>query len=206
VVGAVKQDGLDKQAKPTIYVPFLQAPQMRMSLVIRTAVAPSSLAGNVKAAVWAIDKDQPIYNLKTMDEIIAETKSTPRLTLVLLAMFSGLALLLATIGLYGVMSYVVTERTQEIGIRIALGAQAGAVLKLIVGQGMALALLGVCIGLAAAFGLTRLMSGLLYGVSATDPITFAVIPLLLALIALLACYLPARWATKVDPLTALRHE
>lgn len=206
VVGAVKHGGLDKQAKPTIYAPFLQVPRMRMSLLLRTTLAPASLANDVKAAVWAVDKDQPIYNLKTMDEIIAETKSTPRLTLVLLSLFSGLALLLAAVGLYGVMSYLVAQRTHEIGIRLALGAQAGDVLKLIVGQGMALALLGVSLGLGAALALTRLMARLLYGVSATDPLTFAVVALLLSLIALLACYLPARRATRIDPLVALRHE
>jgi putative ABC transport system permease protein len=206
VVGAVKHGGLDKQAKPTIYAPFLQVPRMRMSLLLRTTLAPASLANDVKAAVWAVDKDQPIYNLKTMDEIIAETKSTPRLTLVLLALFSGLALLLAAVGLYGVMSYLVAQRTHEIGIRLALGAQASDVLKLIVGQGMALALLGVGLGLGAALALTRLMARLLYGVSATDPLTFAVVALLLSLIALLACYVPARRATRIDPLVALRHE
>ena len=206
VVGAVKHGGLDKQAKPTIYAPFLQVPRMRMSLLLRTTLAPASLANDVKAAVWAVDKDQPIYNLKTMDEIIAETKSTPRLTLVLLSLFSGLALLLAAVGLYGVMSYLVAQRTHEIGIRLALGAQAGDVLKLIVGQGMALALLGVSLGLGAALALTRLMARLLYGVSATDPLTFAVVALLLSLIALLACYLPARRATRIDPLVALRNE
>jgi putative ABC transport system permease protein len=206
VVGAVKHGGLDKQAKPTIYAPFLQVPRMRMSLLLRTTLAPASLANDVKAAVWAVDKDQPIYNLKTMDEIIAETKSTPRLTLVLLALFSGLALVLAAVGLYGVMSYLVAQRTHEIGIRLALGAQAGDVLKLIVGQGMALALLGVGLGLGAALALTRLMARLLYGVSATDPLTFAVVALLLSLIALLACYVPARRATRIDPLVALRHE
>jgi len=206
VVGAVKHGGLDKQAKPTIYAPFLQVPRMRMSLLLRTTLAPASLANDVKAAVWAVDKDQPIYNLKTMDEIIAETKSTPRLTLVLLALFSGLALLLAAVGLYGVMSYLVAQRTHEIGIRLALGAQAGDVLKLIVGQGMALALLGVGLGLGAALALTRLMARLLYGVSATDPLTFAAVALLLSLIALLACYVPARRATRIDPLVALRHE
>jgi putative ABC transport system permease protein len=124
----------------------------------------------------------------------------------LLALFSGLALLLAAVGLYGVMSYLVAQRTHEIGIRLALGAQASDVLKLIVGQGMALALLGVGLGLGAALALTRLMARLLYGVSATDPLTFAVVALLLSLIALLACYVPARRATRIDPLVALRHE
>jgi ABC-type antimicrobial peptide transport system permease subunit len=174
--------------------------------VVRTNGEPLNFVGAVRNQIQAIDKDQPISNIQTMDELLARTVSQPRFNLILLAVFAGLALLLAVIGIYGVMSYQVTERTQEIGIRMALGARPRNVLKLIVSQGLTLTLIGVAIGLIAAFGLTRLMKSLLFMVSATDPLTFAVITLLLIVMALLACWIPARRATKVDPLLSLRHE
>jgi putative ABC transport system permease protein len=157
-----------------------------------------------RSQVQAVDKDQPITNIRTMEEILARSVSQPRFNLSLLAVFAGIALSLAAIGIYGVMSYLVTQRTHEIGVRMALGAQTGDVLKLVIRQGMVLALTGVLIGLIIAFGLTRLLRNLLFDVSATDPLTFFSIALLLSLVALLASYLPARRATKIDPLVSLR--
>jgi putative ABC transport system permease protein len=158
----------------------------------------------VRSQVQAVDKDQPISNVRTMEERLASAVSQRRFSLILLAIFAGLALSLAAIGIYGVMSYLVAQRTYEIGVRMALGAQTGDVLRLVIRQGMALTLTGVLIGLITAFGLTRLLRNLLFDLSATDPLTFFVTALLLALVALSACYLPARRATKVDPLVALR--
>jgi putative ABC transport system permease protein len=173
---------------------------------LKTALPPASLVPAVTQTMQAIDRNQPIHRVKTMEEHLANSVAERRFPMLILAVFAVTALLLAALGLYGVMSYTVAQRTHEIGIRVALGAQTKDVLRLVIGQGMKLTLLGVALGLGAAFALTRLLQGLLYGVSATDAWTFAVIPLLLLVVALLACFLPARRATKVDPMIALRHE
>jgi putative ABC transport system permease protein len=180
-----------------------------MNLAIRSAFDPTGLAGlaaSVERAVWAVDKEQPVSDLMTMEQLVHESVAQPRVLMLLLAVFAGLALMLAAVGIYGVMSYWVKQRAHEIGIRMALGAEGHNVLWLVVSQGMTLTLIGVALGLLAAFALTRMMRELLFGVSATDPATFAGIALLLVSVAFIASYMPARRATKVDPLIALRHE
>jgi putative ABC transport system permease protein len=177
-----------------------------MSLVVRAAADPEALVSAVRNAVREIDPAQPLFNVKTMEAVVADSVSDRRLNMLLLGIFAAVALTLAMIGIYSVMSYTVSQHTREIGIRMALGAQPMDVLKLVVGQGMGLTLVGVGIGVAGAFGLTRLMATLLYGVTATDPLTFALVSALLMVVALLACCVPARRATKVDPMVALRTE
>jgi putative ABC transport system permease protein len=206
VVGAVKHIGLDGVVRGQLYMSHNQRSQGAMYLAIRTSGNPTSLAGAVKSAIQVVDKDQPVYNIKTMEEYLAGSVAKRRFTMLLFGIFGAVALILAAVGLYGVMSYSVTQRTHEIGIRMALGAKQSDVLRLVVGQGMLLAVAGVAIGLGAAFLLTRLMSSLLYGVSATDPVTFVVISLTLTGVALAASFVPARRATKVDPMIALRYE
>ena len=207
VVADVKQAGLTDAVRVELYAPHAQVQLSNaMSLVIRASSDPTALVAAIRRETQALDPAQPIYNIKTMETVIAESVSDRRLNMVLLGVFSGLALLLAVIGIYSVMSYTVTQSTREIGIRMALGAQARDVLKLVVGQGMTLAVIGMTIGVIAAFWLTRLMAGLLFGVSATDPLTFVLIALLLLGVTLLACYLPARRAIKVAPVVALHYE
>ena len=206
VVGDVKQKGLDKDVVPEMYVPYPQFPTFGAAFVAHTTPDPLSLLAAIKEQVWAVDKELPIYQVSTMDQLLAESVAQRRFNALLLGVFAGLALLLASVGLYGVMSYAVSQSTREIGIRLALGAQAGNVLKLVMGQGMVLTLIGLGVGIAGAFGLTRLLSNLLYGVTATDPLTFIAVSVLLMGVAFAACYLPARRATKVDPMVALRHE
>jgi len=207
VVKDAKQSEMQAAAKPEVYRSYKQ---LRLypprNLVVRTKVAPQGLAAAIRQAIWEVNKDQPVSNIRTMEEVIGESVSNPRFNMLLLAIFAALALLLAAVGIYGVMSYMVMQHTREIGIRMALGAQASDVLKLVVGKGLILTIAGVVSGVAGAFGLTRLMATLLYGVTATDPLTFAAVSALLATVALLACYLPARRATKVDPMVALRYE
>ena len=206
VVGAVLDTGLDQQPRPTIYFPSLQSPDQTMSLVVRTALPPSAILPGIKNAIWRVDKDQPIFNVRAMDQIIAGITSAQRVAFLTLDAFAFLALALAAIGIYGVTSYAVMQRVQEIGVRVALGAQRGDILGLVVISGIKLAGAGVLIGLLASFGLTRLMATLLFGVSASDPLTFAGVAVLLFAVALLACYIPARRAAKVDPMVALRYE
>ncbi|MBZ5538651.1 MAG: ABC transporter permease [Acidobacteriia bacterium] len=208
VVGDVKQNGLDvTRTVETVYHPMAQNPETtRMVLAVRTASRPTSLVSAVTRAVHEVDPDEPIVNVATMDDIVNQSLLQQRLSMFLLAAFAGLALLLAAVGIYGVQSYAVRQRVQEIGIRMTLGAQQGDVFRLIVGQGLKLAVVGIGIGLAAAFALTRLMARLLFGLSATDPLTFGGVAFLLMIIAVMACYLPARRATRVDPLVALRYE
>ncbi len=206
VVGDVKHWGLDRKPEPTLYFTYQQQPQDSMVLLVRAKADPTGLMAAVRNAVLAVDKDQPVYEIKTVEDAIAESIVLPRYTAALLSVFAALALVLAAVGLYGVMSYAVTGRTHEIGIRMALGAAPRDVLKLIVGQGLSLALIGLASGVVAAFGLTRLMSSLLYGVSATDPATYLLISALLTGVALAACAVPARRATRVDPMIALRYE
>jgi len=177
-----------------------------MGLLVRSAADPAGLTSAIRAAVAAVDKDQPLFYIETMNQVVSDSVSTRRVTLILLGLFSALALILATIGIYGVVSYSVALRTHEIGIRMALGAQHGDVLQMILGQGVRLALLGVGIGLAAALALTRLLSSLLFSVSASDPLTFAGVAALLIGVSLVACYIPARRAMRVDPMVALRYE
>jgi putative ABC transport system permease protein len=215
IVGDVKHDGLDAPVGPETYLPYAQTPfsQMpaglrfpAMSLVTRGDSDHASLAAAMRAEIKALDKDQPVTNIRTLDQLLANSISQHRFYLMLIAFFGAVALILAAVGLYGVISYTVRQRTHEIGLRMAFGAQAGDVLKLIIRYGMKLTLIGALIGLAAALALTRLMKTLLFEVSATDPLTFAGVSMMLALVALLACYVPARRATKVDPLVALRVE
>jgi len=206
IVGRVKMGGLSNESNRVQgYFPYLQFP-FGPTVIVRTQTAPETFMAAVRKEVRAIDSEQPIYDFRTLEQIRAESIAPQRMNLAMMGVFAGIALVLSFVGIYGVMAYVVTQRTHEIGIRIALGASAGQVLKLVMGQGMTIAGLGVMLGLVAAFGLTRLMKGLLFGVSATDPLTFTGIVILLTSVALLACYLPARRATKVDPLIALRHE
>jgi putative ABC transport system permease protein len=206
VVGDVKYSGLDADTEAGLYIPYLQNPVPGMYLMVRTASYPLSLAAAVRGQVLAVDKDQPVANIKTMEQVLAESVAQRRLNTLLLGLFAAVALSLAMVGIYGVVSYSVSQRTHEIGIRMALGAQTGDVLRLVVRQGLQPVLIGMAIGLTGALALTRLLSSLLYGVSATDPATFVVISLLLTAVALLACYIPARRATKVDPMIALRYE
>jgi macrolide transport system ATP-binding/permease protein len=209
VIGVVrdsKERGLTADPRPTIYKPLLQNYFPELVLHVRTATPSQTLFAAVRRAVQALDPTLPVYNLKTLAEQKDGSLYTERLAAALLTLFGLLALSLAAIGIYGVLSYTVTERTRELGIRLALGARPRDVLKLVVGQGLLLVLIGLVIGVGAAFALTRLLAKLLYGVSATDPLTFVVIPLLLAGVALVACLVPARRATRVDPLVALRYE
>jgi putative ABC transport system permease protein len=206
IVGDVKQYGLDQPTTAQTYEPYLQTPFQGMTLVVRTEGNPAALTAGVRSQVLSIDKDQPVSRVRTLEQVIAESVAKQRFAMLLLGIFAMVALVLAGVGLYGVMSYAVTQRTHEIGIRMALGAQQRDVLKLVVGQGMILALVGVLIGLLASLALTRVMTTLLFGVSATDPLTFLAIPALLAAVALLASFMPARRAMKVDPMVALRYE
>jgi putative ABC transport system permease protein len=208
VAGDVKHFGLDLPDSPALYSPYTQInPWKRwMTFVARTQSEPAALAAAVKQQIWKIDSQLPVSKVKTMNEVAAASFAARRFNMLLLAIFAGLALVLAAVGIYGVMSYTVTQRTQEIGIRMALGARAGDVLSLIIKNGMVLTLLGVVLGLAGAFGLTRLLTTLLFGVKPTDTVTFITVSIVLIFVALLACYLPARRATRVDPLVALRYE
>ena len=175
-------------------------------VAVQTSTTPEALTSAIREQVRGLDPDQPVTNVNTMDQLLSRTLSEAKFSLSLFGLFGGLALALAAIGIYGVMATAVAQRTHEIGLRMALGAQKRDVLRLIVGQGMLPVIIGVVAGLAAALALTRLMSSLLFGVSATDPMTLVLITVLLGTVALLACYLPARRATKVDPLVALRYE
>jgi putative ABC transport system permease protein len=206
VVRDTKRQGLEAPVRIESWMPHTQLPSRTMEIVVRGPSDVLALSRSVREAVWALDKDLPIPKMQTMDQVLSDQVAQRWLNMLLLGLFAAVALILAAVGIYGVMNYAVTQRTNEIGIRVALGAQRRDVMKLIVGQGMKLAVIGVGIGLAATFALTRLMAGLLFGVSATDPITFAAIALLLTLVALLACFVPARRATKVDPMIALRYE
>ena len=207
VVGDVKHDGLDAEVEPAYYLPHQQATLAFMTLVMRgKAGNPAALATGARETVAQLDKDLPVTDIKPMNEWLAASVAPRRFHMLLLGGFALLALCLAAVGVYGVMAYSVAQRTHEIGVRIALGAQASDVLRLVVGQGMTLLLIGVGVGLSGAFALTRVLASLLFGVTATDPTVFAGVTLLLALVALVACFIPARRATKVDPLIALRQE
>jgi putative ABC transport system permease protein len=207
IVRDVKHFSLDAEAKPEMYVPHLERPWPNMTLVVRaTTDNHADLVAAVRGEIAALDRSLAVANIKKLDQYVAASAGPRRFSMILLGSFAGLALILAAIGIYGVMAYTVTQRTQEIGIRVALGAQRQDVLKLVVGQGMILVLVGIVIGLSASLALTRFMISLLFGVSPTDPVTYIVIPLLFVSVALIACYIPARRAMKVDPLVALRSE
>ncbi len=206
VVADVKHSSLDTESGAEMYVPYLQKPFNFMALVIRASSDPLSLTGAVRGEILAVDKSQPVYDVKTMQQVVSDSVSQSRLYALLLGIFAGLALTLAMVGIYGVMNYSVVQLRHQIGIRMALGAQRGDILKMVVGQGMILALMGIAVGLVAAFILTRVLESLLFGVGARDPATFLIIPLVLAAIAFVSSYIPARRATRIDPMIALRYE
>ena len=206
VVGNVKQYDLESESRVTMYLPAAQAGAGTMYLVARTSVAPLSLAATIGSAVHSMDPNIPIFDVKTMEQRLSESLARRRFAMLALGMFAGLALLLAVIGIYGVISYSVAQRTSELGIRLALGARQRDVLRLVLSGGFRLALIGIGLGLVLSFAVTRFLSSLLFGVRATDLFTFSALSILLVVVSLLACYLPARRATKVDPLVALRYE
>jgi putative ABC transport system permease protein len=206
VVGDTRLYGLANPSRLEIYVPFRQSVPGHMDLVVKSALDPAALTSAIRATVREIDKDQAIFGISTMEQLIVNSVSTRRITLILLGLFSTLALVLAAIGIYGVISYSVAQRTHEIGIRMALGAQRTDVMRMVLAQGARIAGAGVVIGLGASLGLTRLLANLLFSVSAADPLTFAVVAIALVLVAMLACYIPARRTLRVDPMIALRYE
>jgi putative ABC transport system permease protein len=211
VAGNIKHRALEAADRPELYVPYRQPlfagwTVRPMYVIARTSADPASTVAIARHEIARVDRDQPISDVRTMDERIGRSLSSRRFSMVLLALFAGLALTLAAVGIYGVVAYAVTERTHEIGVRVALGAQRRDVMAMVVGQGMTMTLVGTAIGVAASAALARLMSSLLFGVSAVDPVTFVLIPMLLIAVALAACYVPARRAMRVDPLQALRSE
>jgi predicted permease len=206
VVGRIRQDTLDSDSRIALYIPHGQFIGRLLNIVLRTTVNPESLTSAVSHELHEVDRDLPLYGVVTMDQRVAESLSRRRFTAVLLTMFAGFALALATIGIYGVMAYLVNQGAREIGIRMALGATQPGVLRLVVKQGMTLALTGVAIGLIAALAFGRLVSGLLFGVKPTDPLTFTLVAVLLTIVALIASYIPARRATRIDPMISLRSE
>jgi putative ABC transport system permease protein len=209
VVGDVKDTALDAEQVPLLYTPALQGTVFNLAFVLRTAPGfsnPGGIADSVAREVRAVDPEVPVYAARTLNEVVARALSNRRFAMLLLMLFAGLALVLSAIGIYGVMAYTVSQRTHEIGVRLALGAQPRDVLRLVLRRGVSMALAGAAVGLVAAFALTRWMSGLLYGVNSTDPLTYVVAPAVLGLVALLACFVPARRASKVDPIDALRYE
>ncbi|MFL6282417.1 MAG: ABC transporter permease [Pyrinomonadaceae bacterium] len=208
LVAHVRNEGLEGESRGQYYVPYAQATGggQNLYVVVRTDGDPASLAPSVRGAIAGIDRDLPVFRVATMEQMVSDSLAQRRFSMLLFGIFAALALVLAVVGLYGVMSYAVAQRTHEIGLRMALGAQGRDVLRMVVGQGMGLVAVGLGIGLLGALGLTRLMASLLYGVSASDPLTYAGIAILLGAVALLASYIPARRATKVDPMVALRYE
>jgi putative ABC transport system permease protein len=208
VVGDVRDSQLDSEPKPEVYGASLQlgTESLRATVVLRTSSEPSLLVALVRKEISALDSKQPMANVQTMEEVLARSAAPQRFNMTLIGLLACIALVLATAGIYGVMAYSVAQRTREIGLRMALGAQSGNVLSLVIGQGMRWVLLGVLIGVLGALALTRVPAGLLYGVDPTDPLTFGCVPVLLLLVALLACWLPARRAAQVDPMEALRYE
>ncbi|MBO0863376.1 MAG: FtsX-like permease family protein, partial [Chloracidobacterium sp.] len=206
VVGDVKDYPNSTEAEPAFYWSITQQPFPEMLLTIRADKDPMGLVDAVRREVRAIDRELPISDIRTLDAVTSAAMSRQRLSLILIGFFALSSLALAACGIYGVMSYLVSQRTHELGIRLALGAQVGDVMKLIIRQGMAVALIGISLGLAAALAVTQLMKSLLFGVSSTDPVTYALIALLLVGVALIASYIPARRATKIDPLQSIRHE
>ena len=206
VVGDVKQNGLTRETRPHVYDPFAQAPNQFMTLIVRTSADPVALIPGIRRCLLAIDNELPLQSVRTLEDMISNSLRQQHFTALVLSLFAGVSLLLAAAGLYGVIAYSVTQRMRELGIRVALGAQAMDVLGLVLKQGMTFVLIGEIFGLAGAFALTRFMSGLLFGVTPTDAATYSAVTLALTLVALLACYVPARRATKVDPLVALRYE
>jgi putative ABC transport system permease protein len=207
VIGNVRHTGLEKAPRSEVYLPFGEAHWPSVFMVVRSKTTDAlALTADVQSAVWSVDRDIPLANLRTMQDVVANSVLRRRFTMVLLAIFAGLAMLLSAVGLYGVMSYTVSQRTHEIGIRMALGARTSDVLKLVVGQGMGLTAAGLALGIVASLAATRLLSGLLFGVSATDPLTFGLVSALLAAVAMIANYVPARRAVQVDPMVALRDE
>jgi putative ABC transport system permease protein len=202
-----RHDTLQADLHPGMYLPYAQADEfLPLILLLRSASDTALVASAVRQQVRELDPQLPVYDVKTMNQVLSTAMARPRFMTFLLVLFAAVAMLLATVGIYGVMSYTVAQNTREMGIRLALGAQATDILRLVVGRGLILVLLGVLIGAAGAVGLTRLMTSLLYGVTATDPMTFIGVSITLVVVALLACYLPARRAMKVDPLVALRYE
>jgi len=206
VVGNSRHEGLSQDVDGEIYVPYLQQLDPSMQLAVRTAAEPTTLVSAIRAQVLAVDPGEPIYRVSTMEQTLSESLAPRRFNMLLLGIFAGLALALATVGIYGVIAFSVTQRTHEIGIRMALGAERSRVLGLIVRQGLRLTLASVIIGLAGAWALTRFLTSFLFGVRATDLATFAVVSVVLVVVSILASYIPARRATKVDPMVALRYE
>ena len=206
IVGDVKQNGLTRETKPHTYEPFAQAPNQFMTLIVRSTSDPASLVPAIRSQVLALDSELPLQRVTTLDRMIANSIRQQRFTSLVLSVFAAVALLLAAAGLYGVISYSVAQRTHELGIRVALGAQVKDVMRLVLRQGMTFVMAGEVIGIIGAFALTRLLGGLLFGVTPTDAATFIAVTAGLTFVALLACYIPARRATKVDPLVALRYE
>jgi putative ABC transport system permease protein len=206
VLGDTKLYGLAHAARLEVYIPFRQSPRSDMNLLIKSGVDPAALTSAVRGEVASVDKDQPIFSLTTMNQLVSDSVSTRRFTLILLGLFSGLALVLAAIGIYGVISYSVAQRTRDIGIRMALGATRSDVLRDVLGIGVRLTGIGLVLGLAGALLSTRVLASLLFGVGSTDAFTFTAVSVVLTVVALAASYLPARRATRVDPIVALRYE
>ncbi|HYP00238.1 MAG TPA: FtsX-like permease family protein, partial [Pyrinomonadaceae bacterium] len=206
IVGDVRQSGLDEEPYAQVYRSYRQVPRRGLTVVVRTAGAPLGSLDVLRSQIRALDPQQPLYNVRTVEQVLNESIARPRFNMLLITILAAVALVLATVGIYGVISYMVTQRTHEIGIRMALGARPRDVFGMVLRQGLLIAVLGMGSGLVAAFAVTRLLASLLYDVRPTDVVTFAGVSALLTVVVLLACYIPARRATKVDPMIALRYE